>query len=94
MNDRKRAETDPKRLILARNGARRAMPCRPSWSSERASRGYAARRVTPPVRKVRPSGSIDVPPAAPPSIKHYSAHHSAGAIISALMHRIPSELRS
>ena len=37
-----------------------------SWSSERASRAYAARRVTPPVRKVRPSVSFDVPSGSPP----------------------------
>ena len=38
-----------------------------SWSSERASRAYAARRVTPPVRKVRPSVSFDVPSGSPPA---------------------------
>ncbi|KAL0288088.1 UNVERIFIED_CONTAM: hypothetical protein Sradi_7107400 [Sesamum radiatum] len=92
MNDRKRAGTHPKWLNFgAKWGTRgRALLSTP-WSSERASRGYAARRVTPPVRKVKPSGSFGVPP---PPIKHYSAHHSAGAIIPALTHRIPSELRS
>ncbi|KAL0284177.1 UNVERIFIED_CONTAM: hypothetical protein Sradi_7206600 [Sesamum radiatum] len=74
-----------------RNGAQGGEPCCPRRGARRASRGYAARRVTPPVRKVKPSGSFGVPP---PPIKHYSAHHSAGAIIPALTHRIPSELRS
>ncbi|KAL0455168.1 UNVERIFIED_CONTAM: hypothetical protein Slati_0856000 [Sesamum latifolium] len=36
-----------------------------SWSSERASRAYAARGVAPPVRKVTPPGRLDVPPVAP-----------------------------
>ncbi|KAL0283475.1 UNVERIFIED_CONTAM: hypothetical protein Sradi_7227100 [Sesamum radiatum] len=94
MDDRKWAGTHPKWLNFWQNGAR-GKPNATSWSSERASRGYADRRVTPPVRKVRPFGSFGVPPAGPrPLIKHYGAHHSAGAIIPALMHRIPSELRS
>ncbi|KAL0295880.1 UNVERIFIED_CONTAM: hypothetical protein Scaly_3084300 [Sesamum calycinum] len=92
MNDRKRAGTHPKWLNFGGEmGHKGASPLSTPWSSERASRGHAARRVTPPVRKVRPSGSFGVPP---PLIKHYSAHQSAGAIIPALMHRIPSELRS
>ncbi|KAL0419013.1 UNVERIFIED_CONTAM: hypothetical protein Sradi_1314800 [Sesamum radiatum] len=78
-----------------RNGTQWGEPRCPRRGSKRASRGYAARRVTPPVRNVRPSGSFRVPPPGPrPLIKHYRAHHSAGAIIPALMHRIPSELRS
>ncbi|KAL0288090.1 UNVERIFIED_CONTAM: hypothetical protein Sradi_7107600 [Sesamum radiatum] len=92
MNDRKRAGTHPKWLNFGGEmGHKGAALLSTPWSSERASRGYAARRVTPPVRKVKPSGSFGVPP---PPIKHYSAHHSAGAIIPALTHRIPSELRS
>ncbi|KAL0293902.1 UNVERIFIED_CONTAM: hypothetical protein Scaly_3133500 [Sesamum calycinum] len=63
MNDRKRAGTHPKWLNFGgemghKGRARLSTP----WSSERASRGHAARRVTPPVRKVRPSGSFGVPP--------------------------------
>ncbi|KAL0292469.1 UNVERIFIED_CONTAM: hypothetical protein Sangu_3253700 [Sesamum angustifolium] len=65
MDDRKWAGTHPKWLIfVGEMGHDRESPIL-SWSSERTSRGYAARHVTPPVRNVRPSGSIDVPPAAP-----------------------------
>ncbi|KAL0288089.1 UNVERIFIED_CONTAM: hypothetical protein Sradi_7107500 [Sesamum radiatum] len=86
------AGTHPKWLNFGGEmGHKGASPVVHAVELERASRGYAARRVTPPVRKVKPSGSFGVPP---PPIKHYSAHHSAGAIIPALTHRIPSELRS
>ncbi|KAL0293183.1 UNVERIFIED_CONTAM: hypothetical protein Scaly_3146300 [Sesamum calycinum] len=95
MDDRKWAETHPKWLnFAAKRGMKGQAQWPMSWSSERASSGYAARRVTPPVRKVRPFGSFASLRPAPPLLKHYSAHHSAGAIIPALMHRIPSELRS
>ncbi|KAL0455172.1 UNVERIFIED_CONTAM: hypothetical protein Slati_0856400 [Sesamum latifolium] len=66
MNDRKRAGIHGKRQNLAakicHNGKAQLST---SWSSERASRAYAARGVAPPVRKVTPPGRLDVPPVAP-----------------------------